>query len=378
MDQPSAAKTASSLPAAVLLCLVFGVSCLSSVAADWPVSRGNQQQTGVATSNLPEKLEVLWKFKAGDSVNAPAAIVGDTAYVPSYDKHLYALSLDKGEVRWKFAAKGELRTSPAVRDGLVYIGDDDGNFYAIRAKEGTQAWTLRIKGEILSSPNFHGDRVIFGGTDEILYCLDAKSGDVKWKFQAKGAINCSTAIVDNKAFLTGCDPAFRTINLADGKEESAPELGIQGDLNAGISGDFLYVSNLSKNSVVAVNWKKGEITWEYTDEDSPFPFHSSVAVSQGLVIVGGRDKHVHAIDAAKGKRVWLFETRGRVDSSAVIVGERVFIGSNDGSLYEIDLKKGTRRWSMALGSPVNSAPAVGQNRLIVGTHDGTVYCFGMK
>ena len=42
------------------------------------------------------------------------------------------------------------------------------------------------------------------------------------------------------------------------------------------------------------------------------------------VIVGGRDKTVHAIDAATGKSAWTFVTRARVDSSPAVAGGRVY------------------------------------------------------
>ena len=32
-------------------------------SAGWPVFRGNAQSSGVATTNLPTKLDVVWEFK---------------------------------------------------------------------------------------------------------------------------------------------------------------------------------------------------------------------------------------------------------------------------------------------------------------------------
>src|SRR5579862_1696133 len=61
----------------LFLIVLFCVLCVFVVdsAADWPVFRGNALQTGVASSELPEKLEILWKFEAGE-FEGTAAIAG--------------------------------------------------------------------------------------------------------------------------------------------------------------------------------------------------------------------------------------------------------------------------------------------------------------
>ena len=67
-------------------------------AADWPLFRGNPLQTGVAVSSeLPEKLDILWKFTAKDGFEATAGIVKGVVYVGCQDEHLYALDLATGK-----------------------------------------------------------------------------------------------------------------------------------------------------------------------------------------------------------------------------------------------------------------------------------------
>ena len=87
---------------------------------------------------------------------------------------------------------------------------------------------------------------------------------------------------------------------------------------------------------------------------------------------------MHALDRAKGNEVWKFATKGRVDSSPVVVGKRVFVGSTDGNLYVIDLDKGTELKRFELGRSITASPAVAQNCLVIGTGDGFVYCLGKK
>ena len=67
------------------------------------------------------------------------------------------------------------------------------------------------------------------------------------------------------------------------------------------------------------------------------------------MIVGGRDKAVHAIDAATGKAAWKFVTRARVDSSPAVAGGRVYVGSSDGKLYVLDAATGQKQWEFDAG-----------------------------
>ena len=67
------------------------------------------------------------------------------------------------------------------------------------------------------------------------------------------------------------------------------------------------------------------------------------------VIVGSRDRQLHAFNPKTGEPLWSFATRGRIDSSPVVVGDRVFVGSGDGRVYAIDVKTGAKLWQFEAG-----------------------------
>ena len=98
-------------------------------------------------------------------------------------------------------------------------------------------------------------------------------------------------------------------------------------------------------------------------------------MAHARVVVGGRDKLVHALDG-DGKRVWTFQTRARVESSPAIAGGRVYIGSNDGRLYVLDLNNGAKLWEFNAGAALSASPAIANGRIVIGAQDGRLYCFG--
>jgi outer membrane protein assembly factor BamB len=130
------------------------------------------------------------------------------------------------------------------------------------------------------------------------------------------------------------------------------------------------------SEVLGVDLKARRVSWRYKDPARQFPFYSSAAVVDGRVVLGGRDKRVHAVDARSGKALWTFATQARVESSPAVVGSRVFVGSSDGRLYALDLAKGTRLWEFNAGGALSASPAVAGGRLVIGSQDGRLYCFG--
>jgi outer membrane protein assembly factor BamB len=353
----------------------------------WPSFRHDLAQTGVATSDLPKNLEKLWEVSLGDQIVATCAIVGDFVYVPCLSGELFCLQRTTGAKIWSYKSVKEVpansfapgfKSSPTVTADTVYLGDEEGVFHAIDRATGEGRWKYETAGEIYSSAAVIDGKIIFGSYDNNLYCLNL-DGILAWKYATQGYVHCAPAVVEGVTFIAGCDEHLRIIDIKTGEESK--ELKLQTFLIASpaIVGDMLYVGTYA-SEVLAVDWKKQEVVWRYASGNGDFPFHSSAAVTDKLVVVGSRDKYVHAIDRATGQRAWTFPTRGKVDSSPSIQGDRVFIGSNDGNLYELGLSDGKERWKFNAGKPISAAPAIGEGVLVIGSEsrDGKVYCFGKK
>ncbi len=342
---------------------------------DWLLHRGNAPQTGAVKAALPDKLEVLWEFTTKDSIEGAPAIHQGVVYVGSQDENLYAIDLAKGKEKWKYKAAA-IKAPASYRDGLVYVGDVDGTFHCVDAATGKKRWTFPTGGEIAAGANFAGDFILIGSHDESLYCL-TKDGKEQWKFQTQGPVNGSPAVIGDKTFVAGCDSAVHVIETTKGKELSSIDLGGQAAATVAIGGDMLYVGTMT-NQFQAVDWKQGKVAWTFQADKGAQPFYASAALGDKLVVVGSRDKRVYAFDRATGKVAWNFPTRGRIDASPVIAGNRVYAGSLDGNLYVLDLADGKLVQKIELDGPVTGSPAVAEGRLLVGTEKGTLYCLGAK
>ena len=343
----------------------------------WVQFRGSPALIGTSAASIPTGLKLLWTYDAGDAIESSAAIADGVVYVGSRNGELHAVNLADGKVKWKYKASddGIGESSPAVAGGLVYIGDLAGVVHAVDAATGKAAWTFKTGGEVKSSPVVAADRVLIGSYDTNLYALGAKDGKVLWKAQTEGYVHATPAVVNGIAYVTGCDEILRGIRISDGKEVLHVSSGAYTGASPLIVDGRAYYGTYD-NEVLAVDLESHRILWRYKRADRTFPFYSSAALSGTRVVLGGRDKLVHALDRQTGKAAWTFTTRARVDSSPVIAGGRVFVGSNDGRLYVLDAGSGKSTFEFEAGGPLSASPAVAAGRVVIGSQDGKLFCLG--
>jgi outer membrane protein assembly factor BamB len=335
----------------------------------------------VAEGALPARLAVLWKYRAGDAIDAAVAVEGGVVYVGSADTYLHAVDLAKGRRKWRYRtgkdddSAAPIKAAPAVRGGEVFVGDQDGKLHCVDAAKGKRRWVFEAGAEV-GGINFHGQEVLFTSHDENLYCL-TKAGKKRWKFKVEGPVYGSPAVAEGKTYLVGCDSKLHVIDVASGKADRSVELRGQTGASAAVLGGQLYVGTM-RNEVKAINWKRGDVAWNYRAPRAREGFFSSPAVTEKYVVLGSRDEKVYALYRKSGKRAWSFPTGGKVDSSPVIAGSRVVFGSFDGRLYLLALSSGRRLQALSLDGPVVASPVVVGGKVLVGTQKGTLYCLGEK
>lgn len=392
-------------PTFSLIICVLTIFIVHYTYADWTSFRGNPQLTGVANAQLPEKLELLWTFKAGDMIESTAAIVDNVVYLAALDGVLYAIDAQNGKSMWTYNTESSIKSSPSYQNGVIYFGDGDGIFHAVDIATRKMKWQFTTEGEIISSANFLDDKVLFGSYDGFLYCLNSNSGDLIWKYETEGYVHGTPAVwsqpddgtnsEQNYAIVTGCDSYLRVINIHDGTQTQQVDLGayvgaspaISNLTNFNVAADTpAAVGNNSwrafcgtyGNEVLGIDLTSGDITWQYENPDRQLPFFSSAAITKNIVVIGGRDKVVHALSPDKGEKIWTFTAKSRIESSPVIVGNRVFFGTTRGVFISLDITNGKKVWEFETASSIVASPSVADGKIYIGTEDGILYCFGEK
>jgi outer membrane protein assembly factor BamB len=205
--------------------------------------------------------------------------------------------------------------------------------------------------------------------------LSARDGKLLWKFATRNFVHGTPVISGGTVYVAGCDEIFRGIRIADGKEVLEFSSGGYTGASPALQGQRVYYGTFN-NEVVGAEPRRKRIVWRYEHPVRHFPFYSSAAATTDRIVVGGRDKFVHCLDAKTGKQIWTFATGARVDSSPAIAGDRVYVGSNDGRFYVLDLATGKKIWAFEAGAPLSASPAIAAGRIVIGSQDGRLYCFG--
>ena len=276
----------------------------------WTQFRGSPSLTGTTSATLPAALKLLWTYDAGDGIESSAAIADGVVYVGARTGELHAVSLADGTVKWKYkaSADGIGESSPAVAGGLVYVGDLSGVVHAVEAATGKAAWTFKTGGEVKSSPVVAGDRILIGSYDSSLYALGAKDGKLLWKTPTEGYVHATPAVVDGVAYITGCDEILRGIRITDGKEV----LKLSSGAYTGASPADCRWPRLLRHVRQRGARRRSQGAEDALAIQASGPQLSVLLVrrpSGQHIVVGGRDKLVHAIDRQSGKAAWTFTTR---------------------------------------------------------------------
>jgi outer membrane protein assembly factor BamB len=357
--------------------VLSGEPATSTPPSDWPQFRGEPRLRGIAGS-APPALTLVWIHEAGEAIESSAAIAEGVVYVGVGSGKLLAVDLGTGARLWTHDTGAEIgESSPCVAGGLVYVGDLGGTVHAVSARQGKVAWTFKAKTEVKASPVVSAGKVLVGSYDQHLYALDAKTGEKAWAFETEGQVHATAGVADGTAFVTGCDALLRAIRVTDGQELYHVSSGAYTGASPALVGDRAYYGTF-ENEVLCVDLAARRVLWRYKPKERQFPFYSSAAVDGDTVVLGGRDKLVHALEAATGKVRWTFATKGRVDSSPAIAGEKAYVGSADGRVYALDLATGRGVQEFEAGGPITASPALAANRLVVGTQDGQLLCLGAK
>lgn len=343
----------------------------------WAMTRGGPTLGGSVAARVPQDPVTAWTFKADGPVTAEAAIAGGRIYVGTNKGILHCLEAATGREVWRFAAKDAIAAAPAVGRDRLFVAANDGRLYALRLDTGTEVW--QFSGEdkmssgavLIPAPDGAGEWVLVNGYDGTTRVLHADDGRVVWTYKTDDYINGSPAVVDGRFLVFGgCDSQIHVVNLKDGTLVHQIPTSAQVPSSIATYGTMAFCGNYG-NEAVAFDIVGGKVAWTY--QDRALPFFSSPAVNDRLVLIGSRDKHLHAIDRQKGTAVWTFPTGGRVESSPIVFLDGVVFGSSDGRLYAANLETGAELWRLDLGEALVASPAFGGGQLVVSGDKGTVF-----
>jgi outer membrane protein assembly factor BamB len=380
------------MPRIAAILLLLAPLAYADTPATLPAFQGGGELRGVVPPIAPPPYALRWTFKTTSKDGDRAAIENNPTiaegfvYVSDAAGALHALSLTDGKPKWTYKSEGGFATTPLVLDGKIYLGDLDGLLHCIDAATGKKLWAFDSEGSIHSSANVTPDHktILFGNDNAQVFAVDATTGKKLWEGKGGDRINACPAVGPGSdgggaAYFTGCDARLLALNLKDGTEKFAVDLGGLAPGSPAVLDDRI-IAATGEGTVLALSLDGRKQLWKYdqVDEQSAM-FYSSPAVSDdGVIVLGCRDRQVHAIDAKTGQRLWAFKTRGEVDATAAISDGRVYIPSKHKKLYVLNLKTGQKLWDYTAKRAITAGPAIAGGTIVFGDTAGNVFCLEAK
>lgn len=365
---------------------------------DWPLFRGDAEMQGVSrVEKINPPLELAWQFEPpalkelqeGQTrrippIKATAVIADGKAFVGSEESRFFCIDITDGSLIWEFKAESAITGSAAVVDDHVYFGDFAGFVYKLEIATGEEVrdWRFetfdKIEGgiNVLEVTNESGaveKRLYIGSHDYHLYCINAQTGEEIWKVETDNYVVSTPSIVASLPAVCfgGCDGLLHVVSAVDGEKMHEVEIGQYIANSVAARDGVAYVSHYG-GDVLAVDISSGETIWKVT---TGVEYQATPAVTEDLVLIGGRDKKLVAYSRVDGSVQWEFAGRRNFDSSPLICGAVTYIGGMDGRMYAINTESGEEMWSYEVGARLSSSPVLSRGVIVIGGEDGKVYGF---
>lgn len=346
----------------------------------WGNFRGNSNLTGVSNAAIPENPELLWSFKASDGFKTSPVVCKNTIVIGSVDGNVYGLTLE-GKLLWKINTGNSIEAPALIIEDVAYVGNLGGELFAIELISGKILWSYKTDNQIMGSPNVFNNAIskviVVGSYDYCLHGIDMKTGKGLWKYEADNFINGTPSVYKGMVVFGGCDGLLHLVNAANGVLRKRIEVATYVASSVAVEDGKAYVGDYDgKFSCLDINSMK--VLWTFQNETVKQPFISSPSIFGTKVFIGNRDKYLYCFDKNKGILQWKVNMGASLDASPVLVGDKLLVASMRGDLFLLNSTNGKTIWSYELGSPVMGNPAVINNYIIVGADDGRVYCLGKK
>ncbi len=149
----------------------------------------------------------------------------------------------------------------------------------------------------------------------------------------------------------------------------------------GLAADAETAYVASNQAVYAVDLATGAERWRFPSEPNRAIalYAPPLITDDGLIILGGFDKVVHAIHASDGSPAWTFaQAKDRFVGGASQAGDLILVPSSDHTLYALQRASGALVWSFETGAPLWAAPLVDGEAVYLPSQDHTLYALDLR
>ncbi|HEY0999475.1 MAG TPA: PQQ-binding-like beta-propeller repeat protein [Streptosporangiaceae bacterium] len=351
-----------------------------SVPGAWPPAA----DPAVATAaGLPRP---QWRLRLPGSVQAGIAVGGDVVVAASTCGDVAAVRVpaDRGDrgVSWLWRARfGPVYRRPGVsHDGrTLFVPSADRHLYALDARTGLVGWWFAADAPVLSQPLVTPELVMFTAGERLL-AVHAASGELAWAVPGRRFSAGRAGCDGERVYTAAADGYARAHDLRTGREAWSHRM-VSGDLHrvtlySGwddvIALGACVVLAATVSGTVALEAATGAPRWTLPGSTMYPP---TVVLGDGTALVTTERGLLTRVGLANGSAVWQADLGVGVQNAGLAVaGDSAWVASADGRLVRVRLADGRERGSVRYTlAQCFSAPAVTGDTLVAGDQDGVVH-----
>ena len=275
--------------------------------------------------------EVDWEYDAGGGIGAGVTAVDGAIVTADLDGRLHAVDSSTGARKWTTAPSSEIWGIVSTDGSSAFAANKDGNVIAVNLADGSPVWTYETEDAIYGGAFAVGKSVFFVSYDDWVYSINAETGELKWKTEISGNANSVNALAGGLVAVGSWDDRIYTMDAAAGANV----------WNFWAGESIVYGSAASENAVFfgaddgyaySVSLKDGSLNWRSKIGEE---VRSTPAFDGGILYIASGDT-LFALDAANGAEVWSRKLGGVVGGRALAVADgMVYVGARDKHAYAI-------------------------------------------
>jgi outer membrane protein assembly factor BamB len=241
---------------------------------------------------------------------------------------------------------------------------------------GKKIWTVKIKSTAQSKPAVEGRRIYVINSSSVLIALNRYSGKVLWKRVLDPGRYSSPFIDQGMLFAGSSNGLLYAVHIKNGAIKWKKKVGAVLFGAMPVSQKSRLFIGTASGELRAVNKFTGEKLWSYQAKSG---IYSSAYTRHNKLFFNSEDGTVHCLNLLTGKKLWSFKTGGRIISSnPVLYQNMVILGSYNGSVYAIGAYSGKLIWRFKTGKKITSSPRVQNGIVFFGSTDQNIYALDVK
>lgn len=241
-------------------------------------------------------------------------------------------------------------------------------------------WSFQTMGGIVASPILVNDRIFFGSKDGNFYAVDINTKKKVWSYETGNPIHCQASVLDSTVFIS-CIDVFYALDIHTGKELWKVDLGSDPmytqrmdiwdyhDSTPIIDQGVVYFG-CSTGGIRGFNAITGQILWEY-ETDTNIAVRSTPLIFDGVIYYGDWSGSFQAVDLKTKQAIWRNNYRGAFQSSVAIKDDILIIGGRDTVIHALNISTGEQLWEYKdpNGSWITGDPTIDGDIVYIPTSD---------